>query len=85
MGWQRGRITGTYEGRPFLYVDPPEAASVLLDPDGTIDSYWWEEGNMACDCNRGVFVGRRLDCGETIRLTRVEVLGHPDVYLELHE
>lgn len=35
---------------------------------GTIFSeFWWEEGNGACDCNRGTLFGLNVQCSDKNR------------------
>lgn len=72
----RVRVIGTYEGNPFTYEDPPECKGSsfvhnrgdLIDPS----SFWWSGGNMSCDCNRDSFVGKSLECGDDVKVERVE-------------
>lgn len=56
----RVKITGTFRGRPFEYVDPPDSEGSqflwLEDPDDKVSEYWWTDGNFGCDCNRARFV-----------------------------
>lgn len=33
----------------------------FLDECGDLDTYWWEEGNGSCDCNRSLFLYERPD------------------------
>jgi len=52
----RVRITGTYEGEPFVYEDPEGDGSFFLHPEGEggLDTtrFHWTDGNYGCDCNR---------------------------------
>lgn len=52
-------------------------------PDWMYNTYWWEEGNASCDCNRSLFFLRALgrdeadesDCGEggfSVRLSNAD-------------
>lgn len=76
----RVRIEGEYDGIPFVYEDPLESeGSQFFWIDGETDpsTYWWTEGNMACDCNRIGFMPAELQklhpggCGEAIHLRKI--------------
>lgn len=79
----RVRIEGTYLGKPWVYVDPPEKRSQFVwpaDEFGHRDPSvaWWTEGNMSCDCNRQAFLPaemrptEKMACsGETILIDRI--------------
>lgn len=57
----RVKITGTFRGIPFEYIDPPDYdGSQFLWSDGDKSFYWWSYGNMACDCNRVKFLPEEL-------------------------
>lgn len=90
----RCRITGTFRGKPWEYVDPPGAAGaqwIDLDYYGDVDpsTYWWSEGNFACDCNREMFLpddmaenlptGGESRCGELIHIDRIVPIDRPDL------
>jgi hypothetical protein len=78
----RVRITGKYQGKPFVYEDPPGREGYgfgwnELDGEGrlTQSEYWWDEGNMSCDCNRAMFVDPELElpCGhDQVHIDRIE-------------
>lgn len=43
--------------------------------DGKQFCFYWEEGNMACDCNRSVaFNLPEMTCGETIQVESIEII-----------
>jgi hypothetical protein len=46
----------------FGFAYPPESAE-----------YMFTEGNYACDCNRGLFIGCDLECGEEVKMKNFEV------------
>jgi hypothetical protein len=83
----RVRITGTFQGEPFEYVDPEgHDGSQYIWPDGDPSTYWWSEGNFSCDCNRAEFVGvEHMECGETICIDRIEPIDFDGPVLELNE
>lgn len=78
------RVYGDFEGRPFTYKG--KLFYGYLDPDLPEEaSYWWAEGNMACDCNRqklilGLLGDEILGCGESIRIDRIESDELPTIY-----
>ena len=53
-----------------------ESNTAWLDEDGTICCFWWEDGNGACDCNRGLLFGDKdIVCGNelyNIKITNPE-------------
>lgn len=76
----RCRIEGTYNRTPFVYEDPPGKGSQYLWFDtltNKVDpsTFFWEEGNMSCDCNRCRFLPKDMDhdesCGDSIKIHRV--------------
>lgn len=79
----RVRIEGEYQGKPFTYIDPLgcEGSQYIwpADEEGNIDpsSFWWSEGNMACDCNRRMFLPPEVEatvpdgCGHKIRINHI--------------
>lgn len=92
----RVRIEGTYQGKPWVYVDPPgERSQYIWPPDegGNIDpsEYWWSEGNMSCDCNRQNYLPDEMcpkedmPCGNTIRIDRIIPLHDANLTLDLLE
>jgi hypothetical protein len=81
----RVKITGTYKGERFVYTDPEGVYSQYYLPDGNPSRFWWEEGNMACDCNRGVFIDADLDCGNTVCIDTIEPLNYDGDVLRLDE
>lgn len=85
----RVEIKGEHDGRNFTYIDPIESdGSQFIWPrdneDGwlgeqeTLDKmasrFWWEDGNMSCDCNRWSFLpddmkqNHNRDCGHSIKI-----------------
>lgn len=52
---------------PFYYAEITDTASGITRlyrnemtwDTGTDDAFWWEQGNMSCDCNRGMLF---MDC-----------------------
>lgn len=82
----RARITGTYQGMPFVYEDPEgDEGSQYYDAEGDPSTYWWAEGNFSCDCNRSQFVGVDLDCGDEIFIDTIAPIDYPGVILLLME
>lgn len=83
----RVRITGTYQGKPFTYEDPPDdQGSQFYHPDGDPSEFWWSEGNMACDCNRGAYVGiKDMPCGDTICIDVIAPIDYDAPPLILNE
>lgn len=85
----RVRITGTFQGKPFTYEDPPgdcgHGFETWEEPTRTpqgkilIGEYWWTEGNFACDCNRSTFIGAKLSCGDEICIDRIDAIDRDDV------
>lgn len=61
----RARVVGTYKGTPFEYSDAPGVeGSLYVQENGAPGMWWWAEGNGACACNRGKYVGEEIkDCG----------------------
>ncbi len=83
----RVRITGTFQGKPFEYIDPEDSdGSQYIWPDGDPSTYWWAEGNFSCDCNRWDFVGdEEMECGETICIDQIEPIDYDGPILFLDE
>lgn len=86
----RVRISGSYQGRPFTYTDPPESkGSQYIWKDGDPSRYWWTEGNFGCDCNRSRFLPEDWNvpesCGEEILINKIEPIDHDGPVLELNE
>ena len=84
----RVKIVGTYNGKPFEYIDPEdsEGSQFYWPPDKDNPEYepsesWWSVGNMSCDCNRCEYVGVDLDCGHTIFIDRIKCIEDTDVIL----
>ncbi len=90
----RVRITGTYKGNYWEYIDPPDhPGSQFVIPPQTgenqtdewdLSEYWWTDGNMYCDCCRSRFIGLDLDCSsDEICITKIEPLDkeYPTLYL----
>jgi hypothetical protein len=78
----RAKITLIHNGQTIVYEDPEnEKSGVMFDSGQAFDEYYWCEGNMACDCNLGRFVGHiNMSCGETIEVLNVEAIGDlPDI------
>jgi len=59
-------------------------------PDWDYNTYWWEEGNAACDCNREIFFLSALneeepeesDCGRgkySVRITDAEEVLYDEI------
>lgn len=57
---------------------------LFKNEDGSINDYWWEEGNGACDCNRSIMFGiaekypekcregdTAFPCGDTIEILEI--------------
>ena len=73
----RVKITGTYRGSPWEFIDPEDSdGSQFIDADGDPSSFWWTEGNFGCDCNRAKFLpeawGVEDDCGTLIKMDKIE-------------
>ncbi len=86
----RARITGSYRGYAWVYEDPPNAeGSQYIHPDGDPSTFWWAQGNLACDCNRARFVpekwGIEEECGDEILIDKIECLDYDGPVLELNE
>lgn len=89
----RCTIEGEYKGVRFTYTDPVgSAGSQFIYPDGDTSTFWWIEGNMACDCNRAAFLPPHLHavydaegkvCGEDIIIHTVTPIGRPDLLLQI--
>lgn len=85
----RVKIVGTCldTGEVFEYIDPEDSeGSQFYWPNGDPSTFWWSEGNMSCDCNRGLFVG--IDdkgCGSTICIDTIEAIDFDGKILELNE
>jgi len=66
----------TRDGRDGVYEDTDEKGSLWTDEDGDLHDYMWGEGNYSCDCNRALlFLGENWECGELIKVTRIEAIG----------
>lgn len=97
----RVRITGTFRGERWEYVDPDDRdGSQFIWPkdkcwsdDEIVSRYWWYDGNMSCDCNRWKFLPSHLqelcpeeNCGEEICIDRIEpVEGDTSLVLVLND
>jgi hypothetical protein len=66
--WRHGDKTGTYE-----------TTAHLTFVDGKMSCFMWEEGNYACDCNRGPMfgLGDEWTCGETIEVLSIDIAPSP--------
>lgn len=88
----RVKITGTYRGQSWEYIDSPdgEGSAFVYAPGEYFGNeewlpgdYWFSEGNFSCDCNRGRFVfGDKYDCdnaqcGREINIDRIEPIEQP--------
>lgn len=76
----RVMIIGTYKGEMFVYQDGPdnEGSQYYWVKDNMDPStFWWTDGNMACDCNRSAFLPEHLyklhggGCGHEIKFDRI--------------
>lgn len=68
----RVTITGTYKGKTFTYIDAEgEPGSQFIHAGNDPSTFWWSEGNFACDCNRGQFVGLDLPCGDAVLIDSI--------------
>jgi len=83
------RIEGSYKGENFIYEDEDDQfGSQYIWPaencdgddeqeinDNRASRYWWEEGNLGCDCNRCRFLPPHMehsgDCGHTITINKI--------------
>ncbi len=83
----RVKITGTFRGKPFEYIDPEDSGgSQYIWPDGDPSTFWWTDGNYSCDCNRWRFAGvEELDCGEEICIDKIEPIDYDAEPLVLNE
>lgn len=87
----RVRITGTYKGQPFEYVDPEgEDGSQFIQPDGDPSTYWWSEGNFGCDCNRYYLLPEEWgvtdeNCGHMIKIDMIQPIDYDGPTLHLQE
>lgn len=68
------KVTGEYQGVSF------EAESTnyyWVNENNEPSRFWWDEGNMSCDCNRVAFLPEAIrekhpgDCGHTITVFRI--------------
>lgn len=64
--WKYLDKSGVYEDtQPFVSWD---------EEANNWSTFWWEEGNGGCDCNRSRSFGLgEFDCGETIEVTDIEI------------
>ncbi len=83
----RVKITGTFHGKPFEYVDPEGSeGSQYVWPNGDPSTFWWAEGNLSCDCNRARFIGdEEMKCGNTIHIDEIEPIDYDGPILFLNE
>ena len=53
---------------------------LLMDTEENVSSFWWEEGNGSCDCNRSIWINRQfpeveeMECEEKIKLIDYKIL-----------
>lgn len=72
-------IEGEYNGEKFTYTDPEgsDGSQFIWLEDNDPSTYWWTEGNYACDCNRHEFLPPHLqeihngECGHEIKIFKV--------------
>lgn len=89
----RVKITGTYKGKPFVYIDPEDSqGSQFISADNDPSTFWWTDGNYSCDCNRSRFVPLDMieeekvgRCGDEIYIDTVEPLDNRLPMLVLNE
>lgn len=57
----RVKIEGEYKGEKWTHEDGEDWRewSQFIN-DGDPSAYWWEDGNMSCDCNRYGFLPEHL-------------------------
>lgn len=72
----RARFWGHYKGKPFVYTDPDGDGSLYIFPDDEELSYYiWEDGNNACDHNRGFLLGEDINrCSHEIYIDFIQPL-----------
>lgn len=85
-------IKGEYNGEAFTYTDPEDSdgSQFIWLEDNDPSSYWWNNGNMGCDCNRISFMPKHLqdlhggECGHTIKLFSVTPIeeGLPELIID---
>lgn len=92
----RCKIEGTCKGERFLYQDQGlDKSGIYFPNDKGREYFYWQQGNMSCDCNRirfisgGVIVGWDADgfpCGETIRIDKISPIDDDTIpIIELNE
>ncbi len=71
----RVRLKWQYLDKQGTYEDPPGKGTAWLDDDGP-NFFQWEDGNYACDCNRGSMFGinENMPCGDTIEVFDLEII-----------
>lgn len=74
------KVVLRYEGTDYIFID--DHSSFNYDGADEPSSFWWEEGNGACDCNRSLFIQRHcyenfkeMPCGDEIKLISLEFIG----------
>ena len=93
----RIKIVGSFDGTGFTYEDKPGMANGFWHPEfNDPSSYWWKEGNMACDCSRFRFLPDDMKsrltpeemttCGCRIIIKTISSVDNPDIpTMELNE
>jgi hypothetical protein len=72
-------IEGEFNGEKFTYTDTEnsDGSQFIWLEENDPSTYWWTEGNYACDCNRVEFLPAHLkdlhdgECGHRIKLFSV--------------
>lgn len=87
----RCTISGKFNGREFTYQDAEnetEWSQYIWLENNDPSRFWWEEGNMACDCNRSRYLPDgwidEIECGGQIEIYSVIPFDDclPKLYLE---
>ena len=72
-------------GKRGVYLDNHDTIWQDNDEFGTFNTYMWDDGNYACDCNRGIFFikDHSLACGNTrFIIEKVEVIHNDGTVLK---
>lgn len=68
LEWSLGSASGTY-------TDPDDHPSAWLDDECNPNFFMWEDGNLACDCNRSKFFGLDpMPCGNQIQISNLRIV-----------
>lgn len=69
-----------YQSKEYEFID--DHSDFDYEGADQANTYWWAEGNGACDCNRSIYIRRHCDkdfpempCGDEIELINQEFIG----------